>query len=152
MSRAALYAINAYAKVGVETGVTGASPHQLILMLYEGALVAIANARTHMLRGETAAKGIAISKAISIINDGLKASLDVKAGGPLARNCHALYEYMCNRLLFANIRNEPAALDEVKHLLSELKGAWEAIGKTPAPAAPALKPAATTMNRIPVAK
>jgi len=52
-----------------------------------------------------------------IINDGLRASLDVTAGGQLAQNLRALYEYMSNRLLFANARNEPAVLDEVKQLL-----------------------------------
>jgi len=134
MPIAAPYAINAYAKVGIETGVTGASAHRLILMLFEGALVAIADARRHMLHGNIAAKGESVSKAIMIIDDGLKASLDVKAGGPLAQNLYALYGYMSSRLVFANTKNEPAALDEVRRLLAELKQAWEAIDKPPAPA------------------
>lgn len=129
MPAAMPYAINAYAKIGIETGVTDASSHQLILMLFEGAMLAMANAKYHMQRADIAAKGMAISKAIMIINDGLKTSLDVKAGGQMAQNLGALYEYMCNRLLFANVKNEPAAIDEVKHLLAELKEAWEAIGK-----------------------
>lgn len=129
MSTASQYAIKAYAKVGIETGTTGASSHQLVLMLFEGAMLAISDARNHMLRADTAAKGLAISKAITIINDGLRASLDLKAGGPLAQNLYALYEYMGNRLLFANLNNETAVLDEVRHLLAELKEAWEAIGK-----------------------
>lgn len=148
MSTAALYAINAYAKVGIETGVTGANPHRLVLMLFEGAMLAITDARQHMLRGEIAAKGESISKAIMIINDGLRASLDVKAGGQLAQNLHALYEYMSNRLLFANAKNEPAVLDEIKHLLAELKEAWEAISKTQAyPGAHEQRPAAPAANR-----
>ncbi len=144
MSTAARYGINAYAKVGVETGVTGASPHQLILMLFDGAMMATADAKRHMLAADIAAKGESISKAIAIINDGLKASLDLNVGGALAQNLHALYEYMCSRLLFASVKNEPAALDEIRHLLSELKEAWEAIKKPPqeASAAPGQRLAA----------
>jgi len=148
MPAAIPYAIHAYAKVGIETGVTGADPHRLVLMLFDGATLAIINAKQHMLRGEIAAKGESISKAIMIINDGLRASLDVTAGGQLAQNLRALYEYMSNRLLFANARNEPAALDEVKQLLLELKEAWEAIGKPQGlPAANDQRPATLAANR-----
>ena len=101
-----------------------------------------------MLRADTAAKGKAISKAITIINDGLRASLDLKVGGPLAQNLYALYEYMGNRLLFANLKNDVAALDEVKHLLANLKEAWEAIGKPRVQAtAPDQRAAAPAYNR-----
>lgn len=134
--------INAYASVGLETGVQGADPHKLILMLYQGALLAIASAKNQMLRKEIAGKGASITKAIAIIDEGLKASLDRNAGGELAQNLSALYDYMCQRLLVANLKNDAAALDEVSRLLSELKGAWETIRpaaaapqqKTPAPA------------------
>lgn len=132
-------ALNAYSQVGVETGVIAASPHKLIAMLYEGALLSIASAKIHMQRKEIAKKGEAISKAISIIDEGLKASLDEKVGGDLAQNLKALYSYMCQRLLVANIKNETEPLDEVAHLLVDLKKAWEAIGKpqeTAAVAAP----------------
>lgn len=119
----------AYAKVGVETGVVSANPHRLVLMLFEGARVAVAAARLHMQRNEIAAKGEAISKAITIIDHGLKASLDVAAGGELAQRLYALYEYMVRQLLAANLDNDPKGLDEVNHLLMELNGAWETIGK-----------------------
>lgn len=122
-------ALNAYSQVGVETGVAAASPHKLIAMLYEGALLSIASAKVHMQRKEVARKGEAISKAIAIIDEGLKASLDEKVGGDLAQNLKALYSYMCQRLLVANLKNETEPLDEVAHLLVDLKGAWDAIGK-----------------------
>ncbi|MEW6313219.1 MAG: flagellar export chaperone FliS [Pseudomonadota bacterium] len=125
--------INAYSQVGIETGVNFASPHQLVLLLFDGALSAIANAKLHMSRKEIAAKGEAISKAISIIDAGLKASLDDHAGDQIAQNLKALYEYMGKRLLWANMKNSADALDEVTGLLLELKGAWEAIGKQNAP-------------------
>ena len=125
----ARHAVNAYSRVGTETGVMTANPHQLILMLFEGARLAIAKAGLHVQRNETTAKGEAISKAIMIIDHGLKASLDVEAGGEMAEKLYALYDYMTNRLLIANLRNELKALEEVGRLLGELHGAWEAIGK-----------------------
>jgi flagellar secretion chaperone FliS len=129
--------IDAYNSVGVQTGVQSADPHQLILMLYEGAMLALADARRQMERREIAAKGQSISKAIMIIEEGLKASLDVKAGGVLSERLAALYDYMCDRLLRANLHNRIELIDEVSRLLGELRGAWMQIRpatNTPAPA------------------
>jgi flagellar protein FliS len=134
MYSAARKGIDAYAEVGVETGVAAADPHKLILMLFDGTLAAIAKARLAMSRGEIAAKGAAISKAIEIIDGGLKASLDVSAGGALAERLAALYDYMLNRLLAANLRNDASLLDEITRLLNELRGAWAQIGNAAAPA------------------
>ncbi len=123
---------NAYAKVGVETGVVAASPHKLVVMLFEGAMIAIASAIQQMQAGNIPAKGQSISKAISIINDGLRASLDKEVGGEVALNLDALYEYMSNRLLIANLKNQPKILEEVYQLLKGLKDAWSAIAPTAA--------------------
>lgn len=120
-------AIKSYAKVGVESGVIAADPHKLISMLYQGAALAIANGKSAMLRKDIPAKGAAISKAITIIDEGLKASLDKKAGGELAENLAALYDYMGSRLLSGNLNNDVAALDEVSKLLAELGSAWDSI-------------------------
>ncbi|HCI13463.1 MAG: flagellar export chaperone FliS [Gallionellales bacterium GWA2_60_142] len=130
-------AIGAYQKVGVESAVTAADPHKLISMLYQGALLAISNAKNGILRKDIPAKGAAISKAIMIIDDGLNASLDKDVGGDLAKNLASLYEYMGNRLLNANLNNDIAALDEVARLLTELKEAWDAIRQTSMTSAPA---------------
>ncbi len=126
MSRAAM---NAYSRVRVDTSIEGASPHKLIDLLYEGALFSISNAKGHMQRKEIAEKGKAISHAIAIIDDGLKNCLDLEAGGEIAKNLRALYEYMSHRLLVANLNNESETLDEVTHLLSDLRGAWNMIEK-----------------------
>jgi len=135
-------AISAYNKVGVESGVTAADPHKLISMLYQGAMLAIANAKNGILRKDIAAKGKAISHAILIIDSGLNASLNKEVGGPLALNLSALYDYMSTRLLLANMNNDLEALDEVSRLLTDLKEAWESIRQPAAlPAAPSAKPA-----------
>lgn len=145
---------NAYAKVGVETGVLTADPHKLILMLFDGAILSIAAATAAMDAKDIPGKGQAVSKAIDIILNGLKASLDAKAGGELADRLAALYDYMGERLLHANLHNSRATLDEVSGLLHSLREAWEGI----APAANAaiantmapnmMAPNATTSNAV----
>lgn len=120
--------VNAYAKVGLETGIAAASPHKLITMLYDGAIVALINAANHMKSGNIEAKGKAISHAIQIIDNGLKASLDKEVGGEIAKNLDALYEYMSSRLLTANLQNQVEILDEVRGLLTDLRDTWKQIG------------------------
>lgn len=132
---------NAYAKVGVETGVLSASPHKLIAMLFDGALVALSTALVQMKAGNIAAKGQAISKAITIIDEGLRASLDKSVGGGIATSLDALYEYMGGRLLTANLKNQPELIEEVQRLLGELKQAWDQID----PAAGALSQVAKAL-------
>lgn len=120
-----------YAQVGLQSGVMSASPHQLITLLFDGAKTAIAMARHHMAQKEIAAKGKAISKAINIIDNGLKASLDAEAGGKagaeLVANLSALYDYISQRLMQANLRNDPALLDEAERLLENIGSAWREI-------------------------
>ncbi len=138
----------AYAKVGLETGVVASSPHKLIVMLFEGALVAVRAGLTHMKAKEIEKKGMAISKAIMIIESGLRASLDKKAGGQIAQSLDSLYEYMGRRLLLANVGNKPEMLEEVIALLVDLKGAWDAIGDTANAPAPAAAPRAMAYDSL----
>jgi flagellar protein FliS len=120
--------INAYSKVGITTAVSSASPHQLIVLLFEGARQAVIVARSGIEAGDVPRKGAAITKAIDIILNGLRASLNLEEGGNLAQNLYALYDYMARRLLHANLNNDKAALDEVLNLLGEIHGAWVSIG------------------------
>jgi flagellar protein FliS len=122
--------LTAYKKASTDIALETASPHQLILMLFDGALSAIVLAKANMLAGKPEAKGLAISKAIDIIANGLKVSLEVEAGGELAQNLIALYDYMVKRLVHANLKNQPVALDEVSSLIREIRSAWVEI--TPA--------------------
>jgi flagellar protein FliS len=141
MQALARQALNTYAALELETGVAGASPQQLIVMLYDGALKAIFGARAAIGRNEIALKGACVSKAIAIIDQGLRPALDMEAGGEIAANLDALYDYVCTRLLYANLKNDLASLDEAARLLSELKGAWDALELQDRPAAePAVAP------------
>lgn len=127
---------SAYGNVGLETGVVSASPHKLIVMLFDGALAALAKAMHDIKAGNVPAKGKSISQAISIIDNGLRASLDKKSGGEIAISLDALYQYMSERLLVANLKNAIDILEEISGLLKDLRGAWVAIGTDPAVAAP----------------
>ncbi|AWI75215.1 flagellar export chaperone FliS [Azoarcus sp. L1K30] len=124
---------SAYARVSTETSVESATPHKLILMLYDGALLSLRTAAAAMRNKDIPTKGAAISKAIDIITNGLKVSLDLEAGGEIAGRLDALYEYMAERLLYANLHNNEAALDEVCGLLGSIREAWEGIANQVTP-------------------
>lgn len=121
---------NAYAQVGVNSSVQSADPHRLVLLLFEGAESAIAIARAAIEQKNMQSRSVAIGKAIDIINEGLNASLNKEAGGDLAEKLSALYDYMCSRLLYANLKSDVQALDEVTMLLGEIHSAWAEIGQT----------------------
>ena len=116
-----------YARVGVETGVSSASPHQLVSMLFAGFADAIAQAKGALQSGQVEAKGLAIGRAARIVDEGLKASLDMSGGGALAADLAELYAYITLRLTHANLRNDMRALDECMALMQPLREAWASI-------------------------
>lgn len=119
---------NAYARVEVETGTLDASPHKLIQMLFDGLQDAFARARGALAAGQLDLKARAIAHAARIVEEGLKAALDMENGGQIAADLHALYTYMAMRLTHANLHNDAAALDECVRLLEPVRNAWAEIG------------------------
>ncbi len=117
-------AMNAYRSVGVTSGVEYADSVQLVQMLFDGLLAALADAEGHMQRNAIAEKGESINRASKILI-GLQSTLDFERGGELARNLNDLYDYAMRRILKANLRNDIAAIQEVRGLLGEITGAWE---------------------------
>ncbi len=122
---------NAYANVGLETQVLSASPERLITLLFEGAISAIAKARLHMQQGNVAERGMAISKAIDIVDSGLKASVDVEAGGEVAKSLIATYEVVLHNLMLANLNADEKRLDVAQNVLQEICSAWREACDTP---------------------
>lgn len=120
---------SAYSTVALNTSVESADPHKLIILLYEGAEAACRQAVIFMNNGNTPEKAAAIKKALDIVALGLSASLDMERGGELAERLAALYDYMADRLVWANLKNEPSPVEEVLALLLELHEAWAAIDK-----------------------
>lgn len=119
---------NAYARVGIETKVNVASAHQLIQLLFDGFIDSVMQARAALRMKQIEAKGKAITKAVRIIDEGLKAGLNLKEGGRLAEDLDALYAYVTVRLTAANLRNDESALDECTRLIQPLREAWASIG------------------------
>lgn len=119
---------NAYRQIGVETGVSSASPHQLVLMLYDGFLESVGRARAAMAGGVIDLKCAQISRAVRILEEGLIAGLDLETGGEIAQNLRNLYSYAVIQLTRSNLRNDPALLTEVERLIRPLRDAWAAIG------------------------
>ncbi|HHR6051055.1 TPA: flagellar export chaperone FliS [Providencia alcalifaciens] len=118
----------AYQQVSLESEIANATPYQLIQILFKGALSALKRGEIFMEQGNIAEKGKEISKAIDIIDTGLKQSLNYEAGGELAENLASLYEYMTRQLLRANIENNVTYIQEVYQLLSDIASAWQQIG------------------------
>jgi flagellar protein FliS len=123
----------AYRRVAADTSVEGADPHQLVSLLFEALLRHILAARGALDRQDAAYKSEALSKAVRIIEEGLKAGLNLRDGGEVAANLHQLYEYSVVRLTHANLRNDRQALDEVLALIEPVAQSWQQI-KNPGPA------------------
>jgi flagellar protein FliS len=123
---------SAYRKVGVETSVDQASPHDLVDMLFDGLLHAVGAARAAMKRGDIKNKCQHIVTAVRILEEGLKGGLNLEQGGELAANLHNLYAYCVLRLTQANARNDDAALEEVMRLMEPVANGWKQIGNQPA--------------------
>lgn len=126
-------AASAYRRISAETSVQGATPHQLVGLLYDALLQSIATARGAMARGDIEAKGAAVTKAVRIIEEGLKAGLNLKDGGEIAGNLHRMYGYAVMRLTQAHARNDVAALTEVAQLIEPVADAWKRIQGAKAP-------------------
>lgn len=121
----------AYAKIEVESAVMSASQQQLVIMLFDGALSALIRARLFLQDGNIPAKGLALSKAINIIENGLKVGLVDNNGDELTQNLIALYAYMVRRLLHANVNNDASAIEEVETLLRNIADGWKEVAGTP---------------------
>ncbi len=120
-------AASAYRRVAAETSVQGADPHQLVGLLFAALLQSVATARGALQRGDVPAKAVAVSKAVRIIEEGLKAGLNLEQGGEIAANLHALYSYSVLRLTQANLHNDDAALQEVARLIEPVADSWKLI-------------------------
>ena len=119
--------VNTYKTVGLETSVTGANPHQLVSLLFDALQQSLASAKAAILSCDIAIKGRSISRAVRILEEGLKASLDTDRGGDLAVNLRTLYDYCILRTTEANLRNDATMIDEVIRLIHPVSDGWNQI-------------------------
>lgn len=120
-------AAHAYKKASVESSVEMADPHKLVCLLFEALQRNIGSAKLFMKAGNVPAKCQQIGNAIRILEEGLRAPLDLERGGEIAANLSALYDYCVSRLVVANARNDVAALDEVTRLIAPVMDGWKLI-------------------------
>lgn len=122
-------AANAYQRINVETSMHTIDQHQLVSLLLQGAISAIATARGALARGDVLLKCNSVAKAIRIIDEGLNTALDREEGGELAVNLGQLYDYCLRRLILGNARNDDAILLEVQRLIEPIAQGWNEIRK-----------------------
>lgn len=117
--------MDAYAQYRTQA-VTTASPAQLVAMLYQGALTAVAVAEQAM-SGEGPDDPELVHRELvraqQIVVE-LTTSLDHEQGGEIAANLAALYDFCWDRLVQANLRKDPSLLPAVRHTLGDLSLAW----------------------------
>lgn len=123
--------VQAYSDVGLETEVLSASPERLITLLFDGALSAIAKARLHLQSGNIPERGKALSKAIDIVDSGLKAAVNREEGGEVAAALVATYELTIFHLMQANLNADEQSLTQAENILREVGSAWREACDTP---------------------
>ncbi len=119
--------LNSYMKTQIET----ATPLQLVVMLYDGAIDNARKAREAIASGDVEAKTRAVDKLLAILGE-LQSTLDMERGGEISVNLNALYTYFCEQVVTASVKLDPEPLDNVESLLSSIRGAWHEIATRPA--------------------
>ncbi|TDN59440.1 flagellar export chaperone FliS [Scandinavium goeteborgense] len=118
---------SAYSAVSLDSQITGATPHQLIVLLFDGAINAMRRAEIYFQSGNIARRGEMISRAINIIDNGLRAGLNHEIGGKIADDLESLYEYVSRNLLEANLNKSADNLPHLITLMVDLSETWKAI-------------------------
>lgn len=116
-----------YSKVGLETDVLNATPHRLVELLFDGLNDAMSQARGAIVASNLELKNRSLTRAVRILDEGLKAALNMDSG-QLAADLRDLYAYMCMRLTQANLHGDSAAIEECQQLLAPVREAWASIG------------------------
>lgn len=117
---------NAY----MQTNVSTTTPGELLLLLYDGGIKFLNQAKQLIEARDYAGKGIAISKAMDILNE-LSSSLNKEKGGDLAENLNKLYFWCNSRLAMANLKMNTEMIDEVIKVISGLRSAYAQIQNMP---------------------
>jgi flagellar protein FliS len=125
-------ASNAYRNLAAESSALGADRHQLICLLFSGSLSAIGQARAALAKGDIAMKTQASSKAIRLVDEGLKLAVD-RSVGEMGESLYQLYDYCTRRLLQGHLKHDDAAYAEVAYLIHEIETGWRAISPNAKP-------------------
>jgi len=114
---------NKGAQAYLQTQVQSRTPVELVVMLYDGAIKFLGQAREAMAAGDLVAKRHALSRGVAIVQE-LQNMLNMDAGGEIAARLDGLYTYVQGRCYEANAQRNTAGLDEAVKLLTTLRDAW----------------------------
>jgi flagellar protein FliS len=109
-----------------ENRVMTQTPGRVVVMLYEGAVKFLKQAIREMEAGQYIEKGKSINRAVDIIQE-LNVTLNMEAGGEIAKNLRQLYAFMLDRLFQANIRKDAGMIRETIKVLEGLNESWKAV-------------------------
>ncbi|MCF6178000.1 MAG: flagellar export chaperone FliS [Geopsychrobacter sp.] len=115
--------MNAYMNQYQNNQILTASPEQILIMLYDGAIRFVRQARQEIEGGNLGAKSTAVGKALAIITE-FTNTLDYEVGGEIALDLRDLYTFMVGELVAVNARSDVEKLDSVENILCELREAW----------------------------
>jgi flagellar secretion chaperone FliS len=122
----ALAALAQYGQVKNDAQTMYASPHQLILMLFDGAIEAISMTIGAIQHKNIELRGKQSARAITIIN-GMRDCLDMNSESELSENLYSLYQYMAQELFRAAFKNDAETIQNIQAMLKDIRGSWEKI-------------------------
>jgi flagellar protein FliS len=122
----AISALAQYGQIKNDTQTTYASPHQLMLMLFDGAIEAMSITVGAIQNKNFELRSKQNTRSITIIN-GMRECLDMETGGELANNLYSLYQYMTQELFRASFKNDVDTIQNIQTMLRDIRGSWEKI-------------------------
>ena len=122
----AIAALAQYGQIKNDTQTTYASPHQLVLMLFDGAIESMSLTIGAIQQKNFEVKSKQNTRSITIIN-GLRDCLDIDSESDLANNLYSLYQYMAQELFRASFKNDVDTIQNIQHMLKDIRGSWEKI-------------------------
>ena len=122
----AIAALAQYGQIKNDAQTTYASPHQLMLMLFDGAIEAMSMTIGAIQHNKFELRSKQSTRSISIIN-GMRECLDMEAGGDLANNLYSLYSYMAKELFKASFKNDADTVQNIQTMLKDIRESWEKI-------------------------
>ena len=119
-------ALAQYGQIKNDAQTTYASPHQLMLMLFDGAIEAMSFTIGAIQNENFELRSKQNTRSITIIN-GMRECLDMETGGELADNLYSLYQYMTKELFRASFKNDVDTIQNIQTMLKDIRGSWEKI-------------------------
>ncbi len=107
-----------------QNSVNTATPGELTLMLYNGAIKFMKLAKKGMEEKDIELKNTNLIKAQKIVKE-LMVTLDTSHD--VGKSMMTMYDYMNRRLIDANLKNDPAIVDEVEAHMMEFRDAWKQV-------------------------